>query len=201
MKYLKYILPLFAWSHIQSAQPYVGEIRTLGNNFCPSGWFEANGQLLSISEYETLFNLIGTTFGGDGESNFALPNLSSRIAVGSGDNKTIGEASGSESTTLTYTQMPAHNHSAIELSMTVNLPVADSNSSKVGTQKYLGPSTQDSYVDSSFSANSTLKGGTLTSKLIVNTQVVGGSQPIDLTPPRLGMIHCISAFGIFPSQY
>src|SRR3954454_18422195 len=98
------------------AQPYVGEIKMFAGNFAPAGWMFCQGQLLPISENETLFNLIGTTYGGDGQSTFALPNLQSRIPVHQGQgpgitqNYTIGQQDGVEDVTLTVQQIPLHNH-------------------------------------------------------------------------------------------
>src|SRR5574342_838069 len=96
------------------AQPYVGEIRMFAGNFAPAGWMLCQGQLLPISENETLFNLIGTTYGGDGQSTFALPDLQGRIPMHAGT--TLGqtfilaEASGGETVTLTTNQIPSHTH-------------------------------------------------------------------------------------------
>src|SRR2546423_12716807 len=99
------------------AQPYVGEIRMFAGNFAPAGWMFCEGQLLPISENETLFNLIGTTYGGDGQSTFALPNLSSRVPVhvGTGPGgitRQLGETGGAEAVTLTTNQIPSHTHPA-----------------------------------------------------------------------------------------
>jgi microcystin-dependent protein len=91
-------------------QPYVGEIRMFGGNFAPVGWALCNGALLPISEYDVLFNLIGTTYGGDGQSTFALPNLQSRVPVHQGPGFVIGQLAGSETVTLTTQQIPAHSH-------------------------------------------------------------------------------------------
>src|SRR5712691_4529851 len=92
------------------AQPYVGEIRMFAGNFAPAGWMFCEGQLLPISEYETLFNLIGTTYGGDGQSTFALPDLRGRIPLHQGNGFTLAETGGSEEITLTVSQIPAHSH-------------------------------------------------------------------------------------------
>src|SRR6266850_1678658 len=92
------------------AQPYVGEIRMFAGNFAPAGWMFCEGQLLPISENETLFNLIGTTYGGDGQSTFALPDLRGRLPVHQGNGFTLAETGGVESVTLTTTQIPVHNH-------------------------------------------------------------------------------------------
>ena len=92
------------------AQPYVGEIRMFGGNFAPAGWMFCEGQLLPISENETLFNLIGTTYGGDGQSTFALPDLRGRLPIHFGNGFTLAETGGAEEITLTVSQMPAHSH-------------------------------------------------------------------------------------------
>src|SRR3989454_5675934 len=100
------------------AQPYVGEIRMFAGNFAPAGWMFCEGQLLPISENETLFNLIGTTYGGDGQSTFALPDLRGRFPIhqgtGSGlSNYQLGESLGVESVTLTTQSIPTHTHPAL----------------------------------------------------------------------------------------
>src|SRR5207237_7087255 len=92
------------------AQPYVGEIHMFGGNFAPAGWMFCEGQLLPISEYETLFILIGTTYGGDGQSTFGLPDLRGRIPIHQGNGFTLAETGGSEQITLTVSQIPAHTH-------------------------------------------------------------------------------------------
>jgi microcystin-dependent protein len=105
--------------------PYVGEIRMFAGNFAPAGWAFCNGQLLPISENETLFNLIGTTYGGDGQETFALPNVQSRVPIhlgtssASGVTYQIGEAAGVETVTLTQNQMPIHSHPMLANSQTV----------------------------------------------------------------------------------
>ena len=92
------------------AQPYVGEIRMFAGNFAPAGWMFCEGQLLPISENETLFQLIGTTYGGDGQSTFALPDLRGRLPVHMGSGFILGETGGTEEITLTVNQIPAHGH-------------------------------------------------------------------------------------------
>jgi microcystin-dependent protein len=93
------------------SQPYVGEIRMFGGGFAPQGWLFCDGSLLPIGPYETLFQLIGTTFGGDGASTFALPDLRGRLPIHMGSGFVIGEVSGIETVTLTTTQIPGHTHS------------------------------------------------------------------------------------------
>jgi microcystin-dependent protein len=165
------------------AQPYVGEIRMFAGNFAPAGWMFCEGQLLPISENETLFNLIGTTYGGDGQSTFALPDLRGRIPVHQGSGLTLAEVGGAETITLTVNQIPAHNH-----------PIAASTDTAQQTSpngKVLGQSStalmyiEDS-TDSNFSAQA--------------VGSVGGSQPHDNFMPYLCVDFIISLFGIFPSQ-
>src|ERR1700687_960336 len=98
-------------------QPYVGEIRMFAGNFNPAGWMFCEGQLLPISEYETLFNLIGTTYGGDGRQTFALPDLRGRtpIHVGGASGWQPGQAGGEESHTLMASEVPAHQHAAVAI--------------------------------------------------------------------------------------
>src|SRR3954468_9069383 len=102
----------------EMSEPFVGEIRMFGGNFAPVGWAFCDGQLLPISENETLFNLIGTTYGGDGQSTFALPNLQSRVPIHQGQgtglsNRQLSEAGGTEEVTLTVQQIPAHSHALL----------------------------------------------------------------------------------------
>src|SRR4029434_4700814 len=92
------------------SSPFVGEIRMFAGNFAPAGWMFCDGQLLPISENETLFNLIGTTYGGDGQETFALPNLQSRVPIHQGSGFTLSEMAGVETVTLTVNQIPAHQH-------------------------------------------------------------------------------------------
>src|SRR5215468_1260472 len=92
------------------AQPYVGEIRIFAGNFAPAGWMFCNGALLPISENPTLFNLIGTTYGGDGQETFAVPNMQGRVPIHQGSGYTIGQVGGVESVTLTTNQIPSHTH-------------------------------------------------------------------------------------------
>src|ERR1041385_3313584 len=95
------------------AQPYVGEIRMFAGNFAPAGWMFCEGQLLPISENETLFQLIGTTYGGDGESTFALPDLRGRLPIHQGNGFVLAETGGVEEIALTVQQVPAHNHAML----------------------------------------------------------------------------------------
>src|ERR1700738_3255719 len=94
------------------SNPYIGEIRMFGGNFAPAGWAFCDGQLIPISENDALFNLIGTTYGGDGQTTFALPNLQSRVPVHVGPSFALGQSGGVETVTLTTNQIPSHTHQA-----------------------------------------------------------------------------------------
>src|SRR5262245_53022514 len=99
------------------SEPFLGEIRTFGFNFAPTGWAMCNGQLLAIAQNTALFSLLGTQFGGNGQTTFALPNLQGRVGIHEGQGAglsqyTIGQVGGTETVTLTVNQIPAHNHSA-----------------------------------------------------------------------------------------
>src|ERR1044072_944217 len=168
-------------------QPFVGEIRMFGGNFAPSGWAFSNGQQLAISENDVLFALIGTTYGGDGESTFNLPNLNGRAPLHQGSldgiTYTIGQNAGVESVTLTTQQLPIHNH-AVQASLN-NAGIATVAGNVVGqvgaTQIYR-----------EVPAASPLAAQACTP--------TGGSQPHENMQPYLCVSFIISLFGIFPSQ-
>ena len=167
------------------AQPYVGEIRMFAGNFAPAGWMFCEGQLLPISEYETLFNLIGTTYGGDGQSTFALPDLRGRLPLHQGNGFTLAETGGAETVTLTVNQIPAHTHALL----------ATGNNAS-GT----APATQ---VFAASSEVTVSPYGSDAPQITVSPQMVGstgGSQPHNNFQPYLCVDFIISLFGIFPSQ-
>jgi microcystin-dependent protein len=165
-------------------QPYVGEIRMFGGNFAPAGWMFCEGQLLPISENETLFNLIGTTYGGDGQSTFALPDLRGRVPIHQGNGFILAETGGVEEVTLTVAQIPAHSHPLLgstTLATDVNpgsRVVAQS--STAGAFNFLEDTTNQNMAPAAIS-------------------VVGGSQPHENRQPYLALSFIISLFGIFPS--
>ncbi len=164
------------------AQPYVGEIRMFAGNFAPAGWMFCEGQLLPISENETLFNLIGTTYGGDGQSTFALPDLRGRLPIHQGNGFILAETGGAEEITLTVQQIPAHTHPVL-----ASTAPASSNS-PVGNVA-AAPTAINLYIEDN--ANSSL------SPLAVSA--IGGSQPHTNFQPYLCVNFIISLFGIFPS--
>jgi microcystin-dependent protein len=167
------------------AQPYVGEIRIFAGNFAPSGWMFCEGQLLPISENETLFQLIGTTYGGDGESTFALPDLRGRIPIHQGNGFILAETGGVEDVTLTVSQIPAHAHPL--LGSTALASTTNPQGSVVAQDNVVGA---DFYIQDTPTAN------------MAATAIgsVGGSQPHTNFQPYLCVNYILSLFGIFPSQ-
>lgn len=165
--------------------PYVGEIRMFAGNFAPAGWMTCEGQLLPISEYEVLFQLIGTIYGGDGQNTFALPDLRGRVPIHQSMANQIGASFGNESVTLTINQIPTHTH----------VPVANGSGSStpipVGSVPGRNPSADQYTTDDSVG--------------FVNmhpnmVQPVGGNQPHENMMPFLCVNFIISMFGIFPQQ-
>ena len=165
------------------AQPYVGEIRMFAGNFAPAGWMFCEGQLLPISENETLFNLIGTTYGGDGQETFGLPDLRGRLPVHQGNGFILAETGGAEEVTLTVNQIPAHSHPLLAIggqpgSQTTpsgNLPAQSFN-----VTPYLNDAPNGDFDSAAIGP-------------------VGGSQPHTNLQPYLCVDFIISLFGIFPS--
>ncbi len=170
------------------AQPYVGEIRMFAGNFPPVGWMFCEGQLLPISENETLFQLIGTTYGGDGQSTFQLPNLQSRIPLHAGtfggQTFQLAETGGTESVTLTTQQIPIHTH---PLLCAASGGIPNSNP-KDG---FWAATDQMQY--------STAAGAAAMGNPAMKSDIAGGSQPHENCQPFLCINYIISLFGIFPS--
>ena len=164
--------------------PFIGEIRMFAGNFPPSGWMFCAGQLLPISENETLFNLIGTTYGGDGQSTFALPDLQGRLPVHQGNGFNLADKAGVESVTLTTQQITSHTHPLL-CAASGGTP----NSNPAGGMWAATDQTQYS------TAASTVQMGTPP----ITTGATGGSQPHTNFMPYLCVDFIISLFGVFPS--
>lgn len=167
------------------SQPYVGEIRMFAGNFAPVGWALCQGQLVAISENPTLFQLIGTTYGGDGQNTFALPNLQSRVPVHVGPGFALGQAAGAESVTLTVSQIPAHSHVPTCSSAVAAAPGP-------GGNVWAANNTLTPYMNIPPAPTEALNAAAIGS--------AGGSQPHDNMIPFLVINFIISLFGIFPSQ-
>jgi microcystin-dependent protein len=168
------------------SSPYIGEIRMFAGNFAPAGWALCQGQLLAISENDALFNLIGTTYGGDGQNTFALPNLAGRVPLHQGSSFVIGELAGVESVTLTTTQIPQHPHAMLGSN--------DQGSSNAPGNAVLA-STPTAAQAFPYGTDSPL-GGIDPSSI----QPTGGNQPHENMQPYLCVNFIISLFGIYPTQ-
>ncbi|HSW13536.1 MAG TPA: tail fiber protein [Solimonas sp.] len=165
------------------AQPYVGEIRMFCGNFAPAGWMFCEGQVLAIFDYDTLFNLIGTTYGGDGQETFALPDLRGRLPLHQGNGFILAETGGAEDITLTTTQLPSHSHA---LALAGN----GAASSRSPAQAALAQTTGGLlYGDA-------LPDTTMAATVLADT---GGAQPHSNMQPYLCINFIISLYGIFPS--
>jgi microcystin-dependent protein len=173
------------------SSPFIGEIRMFGGNFAPAGWVFCNGQLMPIAENDALFTLIGTTYGGDGQETFGIPNLQSRVPIHAGtgsDGVTyqLGEMAGSESVTLTTQQIPNHTHPWLA---SLN-PATQSN-----------PAGQVTASNSPINIYRTLVPPPPMVNMAANMIApVGGSQPHANLQPYLAISYIMSLFGIFPSQ-
>jgi microcystin-dependent protein len=163
------------------SNPYVGEIRIVGFNFNPNGWQQCSGQLLAISEYDVLFNLIGTTYGGDGQNTFALPDLRGRSPVHTGGQNPMGQSGGVETVTLTTAQLPAHSHP-----FTVQGGVGGS---VTPAGNFMAGSSLGQYAPTPASGSSGNMLG-----------AAGGAQPHDNLMPYQAVNFIISLFGVYPSQ-
>jgi microcystin-dependent protein len=172
--------------------PYVGEIRMFGFSRVPEGWLPCNGTLHSIAQYEVLFTLIGTTYGGDGQVTFATPSLAGRVPIhqGAGPNLSryvMGQMAGSEGVTLLSMQMPQHNHPMSATQSTANVK-------SVGTTVELGALTNDTMYATD------ITDATPYISAPQSTQMAGGNSAHDNTMPTLTVQFCIAWAGIYPSQ-
>ncbi|MCW2542247.1 MAG: phage Tail Collar domain protein [Frankiales bacterium] len=163
------------------SDPYVGEIRMFGGNFAPNGWLFCQGQLVSISDYDTLFNLIGTTYGGDGQNTFAMPNLASRLPLHQSSSYPLGAVGGAETVLLATANLPVHTHLAAASS---------------GASSQLAP-TNGVWAASNLPAYAT--GAPNAAMNPAALLPAGSGQPHDNMPPFLAINFIISMFGIYPS--
>ena len=179
------------------SQPYVGEVRIFAGNFAPAGWMFCEGQLLPISEYETLFNLIGTTYGGDGVQTFGLPDLRGRIPIHQGQGNglspyVMGQITGTPSVTLIASQMPVHQHTVTAM----QLPSG-------GVVDRVAVPTSSTYLSESQPPNGVYDTASPAVNAPFSPKAIslnGGSQPHDNIQPYLALNFCIALFGVFPTQ-
>lgn len=163
------------------SDPFLGEIRLVPYNFAPRGWADCNGQLLPIAQYTALFSLLGTYYGGNGVTNFQLPNLQGRVAIHTDNaNHVIGESAGSETVTLTVPQLPAHNHP-------FNATAKDEDTNTV-TNNFLSNGNSYGLAPASTTMNAGSVGPT------------GNNQPHPNMQPYLTLRYIIALEGIYPSR-
>jgi microcystin-dependent protein len=180
--------------------PFLGEIRPFSFNFVPTGWMACAGQLLPIQQYSALFALLGTQFGGNGTSNFGLPNLQGRSVLGSSSSHPNGESAGSETVTLNVQQLAAHNHGVTLAGLTATLNGTD------------GPADQNTPTNNALAApdgmaiyagatpNQALASGSVAISGSPTCAATGSNQPVPSMPPFLSVTYCIAYQGIFPSR-
>ena len=166
------------------AEPFLAEIRVVSFSFAPKGWALCNGQLLPINQNQALFSLLGTTYGGDGRVNFALPNFQGRVPMHTSNTHTLGERGGELNHTLSAAELPAHTHSFSGSSAAA--------SGVVPTGSTLAATRSAAYASPGEGAASALAPGSMTS--------VGGNQPHNNAQPSLALNFVIALQGIFPSQ-
>lgn len=173
--------------------PMLAEVRLFAGNFAPRGWMFCYGQILSIAQNTALFSLLGTTYGGNGQTTFALPDLRGRVPRGTGqgpglDSVNLGEMAGSPTHTLIITEMPAHNHTA-------SIPAASAlgtlNAPAAGTVPAASNQRNAQYAPS----------GTADVQMAAHaTGISGGSQPFSIMPPYVGLNYIIAVEGVYPSR-
>lgn len=182
------LIVLFGSPKSHAQEPYIGEIAAVGFNFAPQGWMFCEGQLLPIAQYDALFSLLGTTYGGDGQTTFALPDYRGRTLIGVGQGpglspRVLGELGGSISATLTVANLPAHTHTI---------------GSNTGTGTTNDPTNavlaNSGALDKEFAASSNSNLG--------STGVAGSTNPapVDISQPYLGINYIIAVEGIFPPR-
>ena len=168
------------------SEPFLAEIRIVGFNFAPRGWAFCDGQILPINQNQSLYSLLGTTYGGDGRTSFALPDLRGRTPIHVGDGHTLGQKSGAETVTLTAAEIAAHTHAVKASSTAGNAPVPATHVLSAVTVPDL------LYRDPSAANTTALRSGTVTN--------AGGGQAHDNMQPYLTLGFCIALRGLFPSR-
>jgi microcystin-dependent protein len=164
------------------SEPFIGEIRLFGNNYAPRGWMKCEGQILQIMTNQALYSLLGTTYGGNGTTTFALPDLRGRVAIHNGPGVPYGTSAGEAAHTLTVNEMPQHSHNV---------------SASSNTADQISPAGN---VWAATTINSYVPPATLVPMSTGAVSTSGGSQPHDNMQPYLAVNYCIAVQGIFPSR-
>src|SRR5690606_21995497 len=170
-------------------EPYIGQVCLFGFNFAPKGWAQCNGQLMSIAQNTALFSLLGTTYGGDGKTTFALPDLRGRVAISQGHGSgladyAMGEVGGTESVTLNTAQIPAHTHTG----------VLHASSGAVNQEEANGHLLAESAIYTDATANQVMNAAAVT------INATGGNQSHNNMQPFLALNYCIALVGVFPPR-
>lgn len=181
-----------------STEPFIGEIKIFAFDFAPRYHAYCAGQIMSIAQNTALFSLLGTTYGGNGQTTFALPDLRGRMAIGQGTgpglpNYTMGQMSGSTNVTLLTSNMPIHNHDATGIN--VRIPVTSTSEDSSATNNYIGNAVNDTFGPLASPTNSL--GAPAVSG---STAMAGGSQPFSILNPYITINYCIVLQGVFPSR-
>ena len=181
------------------SEPFLGEIKMVGFNFAPRGWAFCDGQLQSISQHSALFSLLGTVYGGDGRSTFGLPDLRGRDAVHPGNGPGLnpikqGERTGAETKTLIVSEMPEHSHTLNAANDVANTAGADAGNAYLATAVDATDATQLIKIYNNAPANG------VSAMNAASISIKGGGQSFNIRNPLLGIYHCISLTGIFPSR-
>ena len=182
------------------SEPYLGQIQAFGFSFAPRGWAQCQGQILSIAQNTALFALLGTTYGGNGQTTFALPDLRGRAGIGVGQGPglsdiSLGEISGTENVTLLVTNMPIHTHSA---TATSSLQAEGIPGTANNPQGKMLAGISNGYIPPDPSQNKVLASDAVATTVTVGA--TGGSQPFAKRDPYLGLNFCIALEGIFPPR-
>ncbi|GAA4772774.1 MULTISPECIES: phage tail protein [Flavobacterium] len=181
-----------------STEPFIGEIKIFGFNFAPVSYALCQGQIVSIAQNTALFSLLGTMYGGNGQTTFALPDLRGRMPIGQGQGPglpfyNMGEVAGTTNVTLLSTNMPIHNHAATGIN--VRIPVTSASEDSSATNNYIGNAVNDTFGSAPSTTNSL--GAPVVSG---STALAGGSQPFSILNPYLAINYSIATQGIFPSR-
>lgn len=186
--------------------PLLGSIILFAGNFAPRGWALCSGQLLPINQYTALYAILGTTYGGNGTSTFALPNLLGRMAIGAGQGNglptiMLGEMAGVNATTLTINNMPAHNHTATSaLTLKASNALADVVTPVAGNAFGVAKDINTDKVAIYSTGTPNVDLNAASGAVTTTVQVQGGSQAVDIRNPFLGLNYIIALVGVFPSR-
>jgi len=187
---------IFRLAFAQGGEQYLGEIKLFSGNFAPKGWALCNGQLLPINQNQALFSILGTTYGGDGQVNFALPDLRGRVIVGVGSDYVLGQRGGALTATITQSTMAAHQHSVpmtiSSASGTLNAATA---TSKIANPVLMVNGTPRAGLGYNNNAADVLLKGTTTTSAGTASVI-----PVGIEQPSLGLVYIIALQGVYPSQ-